>query len=85
MLVSTGLHPGEAHHAPPWSVTPRTSQSIRSTWPHRLCRARARCAAPAETITPALIEAAKKEGRVVWYTSADLQLAETVAKAFEKK
>jgi iron(III) transport system substrate-binding protein len=40
---------------------------------------------PPETITPALIAAAKKEGRVVWYTSADLQLAELVGKAFEQK
>ncbi|MBI3705977.1 MAG: extracellular solute-binding protein [Rhizobiales bacterium] len=46
----------------------------------------ARAAAPpAESVTPALIAAARKEGAVVWYTSADLQLAETVAKAFEKK
>lgn len=45
-----------------------------------------RAAAPAaEAITPALIDAAKKEGQVVWYTSADLQLAETIGKAFEKK
>ncbi|MGH6727199.1 MAG: extracellular solute-binding protein [Pseudolabrys sp.] len=42
-------------------------------------------APPAEAITPALIEAAKKEGQVVWYTSADLQLAEKIAKAFEQK
>jgi iron(III) transport system substrate-binding protein len=40
---------------------------------------------PAETITPALITAAKKEGVLVWYTSADLQLAELVGKAFERK
>jgi iron(III) transport system substrate-binding protein len=46
----------------------------------------ARAAAPAaEAITPALIAAAKKEGLVVWYTSADLQLAELVGKTFEKK
>jgi iron(III) transport system substrate-binding protein len=42
-------------------------------------------APPAEALTPALIEAARKEGTAVWYTSADLQLAETVAKTFEKK
>jgi iron(III) transport system substrate-binding protein len=42
-------------------------------------------APPAEAITPTLIEAAKKEGQVVWYTSADLQLAEKIAKAFEQK
>ena len=36
-------------------------------------------------MTPALIEAAKKEGKVVYYTSVDLPLAEKVAKAFEAK
>jgi iron(III) transport system substrate-binding protein len=45
-----------------------------------------RAAAPAaEAVTPALIEAAKKEGKVVHYTSVDLPLAEKVAKAFEAK
>ncbi|MEN3381473.1 MAG: iron(III) transport system substrate-binding protein [Hyphomicrobiales bacterium] len=39
----------------------------------------------AEPVTPALIEAAKREGKVVWYTSVDLPLAEKVAKAFEAK
>ena len=45
------------------------------------------CAAPppAEAISPALIAAATKEGQVTWYTSADLQLAEKVGKAFERK
>src|SRR5215471_13877831 len=43
-------------------------------------------AAPAASaITPQLIEAAKKEGKVVWYTSVDLPLAEKVAKSFEAK
>ncbi|MFL5106700.1 MAG: extracellular solute-binding protein [Xanthobacteraceae bacterium] len=42
-------------------------------------------APPAEAITPALIEAAKKEGKVVWYTSIDLSAAERIAKAFEAK
>jgi iron(III) transport system substrate-binding protein len=45
-----------------------------------------RAAAPAaEPVTPALIEAAKKEGKVVWYTSVDLPLAEKISKAFEAK
>jgi iron(III) transport system substrate-binding protein len=45
-----------------------------------------RAAAPEPTaITPALIEAAKKEGKVVWYTSLDLPVAERVAKAFAEK
>ncbi len=43
-------------------------------------------AAPAaEAVTPALIEAAKKEGKVVWYTSIDLAVAERLAKSFEAK
>jgi iron(III) transport system substrate-binding protein len=42
-------------------------------------------APPAQAITPALVAAATKEGQVTWYTSADLQLAEKVGKAFEQK
>jgi iron(III) transport system substrate-binding protein len=42
-------------------------------------------AAPApSTITPELIDAAKKEGTVVFYTSIELQTAEKVGAAFEK-
>jgi iron(III) transport system substrate-binding protein len=39
----------------------------------------------AEAVTPALIEAAKKEGKAVWYTSVDLPLAERIARSFEAK
>src|SRR6478736_10529384 len=42
-------------------------------------------APPAEAITPQLVEAAKKEGKVVWYTSIDLPVAEKIAKSFEAK
>jgi iron(III) transport system substrate-binding protein len=42
-------------------------------------------APPPEPITPALIEAAKKEGHVSYYTSTDLPVAEKLAKAFEAK
>src|SRR6266404_5328444 len=42
-------------------------------------------APPPEPVTPALIEAAKKEGQVSYYTSTDLPVAEKVAKAFEAK
>src|SRR5262249_36297382 len=43
-------------------------------------------AAPEPTaVTPALIEAARKEGKVVFYTSIDLPVAEPIAKAFEAK
>src|SRR3981081_2000470 len=44
----------------------------------------ARAEAPtAETITPQLIEAAKKEGKVVLYSSMDLPVGEKLGKAFE--
>src|SRR6266550_3281695 len=42
-------------------------------------------APPARAVTPHLIAAAKKEGRVVYYTSIDLPVAERLAKAFEAK
>ena len=42
-------------------------------------------APPASAVTPALVEAAKKEGKVVWYTSVDLPLAEKIGKSFEAK
>src|ERR1700730_15978434 len=42
-------------------------------------------APPPSAITPALVKAAQNEGKVVWYTSVDLPLAEKVAKAFEAK
>jgi iron(III) transport system substrate-binding protein len=44
----------------------------------------ARAAAPpAEAITPELIEAAKKDGKVVYYSSMDLPVGEKLGKAFE--
>jgi iron(III) transport system substrate-binding protein len=42
-------------------------------------------APPPEQITPGLIEAAKKEGKVSYYTAMDLSVAEPMAKAFEAK
>ena len=44
-------------------------------------------AAPPEpmSITPQLIEAAKKEGTVVYYTAVDVKVAEKVAAAFKEK
>ena len=42
-------------------------------------------APPATRSRRTLIEAAKKEGKVVWYTSIDLKLAEKIGKAFEAK
>jgi iron(III) transport system substrate-binding protein len=52
------------------------------SWP----RVTVRAAPPSpESITPQLIEAARKEGRVSWYTSVDLQVAEAISKAFQLK
>src|SRR5262249_18179435 len=42
-------------------------------------------APPASSVTPELIAAAKKEARVVYYTSIDLPVAERIAKAFEAR
>ena len=48
--------------------------------------ARVVSAAPApEAVTPALVEAAKKEGKVTYYTAMDLSVAEPMAKAFEAR
>lgn len=45
-----------------------------------------RAAAPAvEAITPALIDAAKKEGKLAFYTAMDLAFAQRLAKTFEEK
>jgi iron(III) transport system substrate-binding protein len=38
--------------------------------------------ASAQETTPAMVAAAAKEGKVVWYTSVDVKVAEAVAKAF---
>src|SRR5205085_5674671 len=45
----------------------------------------ASAAPPASAVTPQLIEAANKEGKVVFYTSIDLPVAERIGKAFEAK
>src|SRR5215210_5184085 len=42
-------------------------------------------APPATAVTPDLVAAAQKEGKVVWYTSIDLPVSERIAKAFEAK
>jgi iron(III) transport system substrate-binding protein len=48
--------------------------------------ARVTAAAPAaEPITPALIEAAKKDGALVFYTAMDLEFAERLGKVFGEK
>lgn len=46
--------------------------------------ARAEPPAPVQ-LTPELIDAARHEGRVVWYTSAELGVVEAIAQAFEAK
>ena len=38
-----------------------------------------------EAITPALIEAAKKEGKCAFYTAMDLEFAERLGKTFEQQ
>src|SRR5262249_36016877 len=36
-------------------------------------------------VTPQLLEAARREGRAIWYTAVDLPVAERIAKTFEAK
>src|SRR5258708_16648912 len=44
----------------------------------------ARAQAPEPTaVTPALIDAARKEGKVIWYAAMDLPVSERVARGFE--
>ena len=45
----------------------------------------ARAAPAPEAVTPALVAAAQKEGRVVFYTSIELRLAERMGKEFEAR
>jgi len=40
---------------------------------------------PPSSVDQKLIDAAKKEGTVVWYTSTDVEIAEAIGKAFEAK
>jgi iron(III) transport system substrate-binding protein len=60
----------------------KASSALALTLPAMSVRA---AAPPAEAVTPQLIEAAKKEAKVVYYTSIDLALAEKIGKAFEAK
>jgi iron(III) transport system substrate-binding protein len=39
----------------------------------------------AQETTPAMVAAAEKEGKVVWYASVDVKVAEEVAKAFKEQ
>ena len=41
--------------------------------------------AHAQETTPAMVAAAEKEGKVVWYTAVDVKVAEAVAKQFKEK
>ena len=60
----------------------KASSALALTFPAASVRA---AAPPPTAITPELIAAAQKEGKVVYYTSIDLPLAEKIAKAFEAK
>ncbi len=68
------------------ALSRRTVLKASATLPFAALATRVMAAAPpATTVTPELIAAAQKEGSVVWYTSADLQVAEGLGKAFERK
>ena len=56
--------------------------AVTATLPAAPARAQA---PPALAITPAIVEAAKKEGKLAWYTAVDLPVAQRIAKAFEAR
>ena len=69
-----------------WTFSRRDVLKASSALALAFPAASVRAAAPPPTaITPDLIAAAQKEGKVVYYTSIDLPLAEKIAKAFEAK
>ena len=47
-----------------------------------LCASIVAIAAAGQETTPAMLAAAEKEGKVVWYTAVDVKVAEAVAKVF---
>ncbi len=60
------------------------ASALAAMGPTRPVRAQARATA-AEPITPALVEAARKEGKLAFYSAMDLPIAEKFAKAFEAR
>lgn len=69
-----------------WTLNRRHLLLAGASLAASLPRHAAVAAAPAPSkVTPELIDAAKKEGKAVWYTAVDLPVAERMAKAFEAK
>ncbi len=66
-------------------IAPPNADGIGSSRLASPLRPRRLSGAPAERVTDGLIEAAKKEGKVNFYTAMDIFLAESIAKAFEAK
>src|SRR3954471_15904409 len=68
------------------AVSRRSVLKASAALPFALYAAPLPAAAPApEPVAPPLIEAAKREAQLVWYTSADLRLGQMTGKAFERK
>jgi len=58
-----------------------THSKMRTLWGVALCLMLSGASSAQET-TPAMLAAAAKEGKVVWYTAVDVKVAELLAKAF---
>ncbi|MBI4507748.1 MAG: extracellular solute-binding protein [Chloroflexi bacterium] len=73
--------------APAAAPAPAPAPAQPAAKPAQPAKPAAQPAKPAASGAPdqALIEAAKKEGKVVWYTSIDLGLAKTLGDAFQKQ
>jgi len=93
-------HPGYAYQAAERAVVSQWENAMRDRkWSRRdLLKASTASAAgllfaeplkaaapPAEDVTPALIEAAKKEGKLSFYSALELTTAERLARTFEAK
>src|SRR4051794_13790033 len=77
----------ERHWVPAFAGTTlpeRTGMKLINGRTLAACVVAAFFAAPvaAQETTPAMVAAAAKEGKVVWYTAVDVKVAETLAKAF---
>src|ERR1043166_2658101 len=68
-----------------WSRGPLVKVSTASAAGMLFAKPSRAAAPPASAVTPALIEAARKEGKVSFYSALELNVAERVARTFEAK
>jgi iron(III) transport system substrate-binding protein len=67
------------------AMTPRLTKRAAIAGAFAVLLGPAMAAPPPTPLTPELIEAARKEGKIVYYTAIDVKVAQNLAKAFEQK